>query len=349
LYLFAFLLMTAALPAQWLKYPTPGIPRTADGKPTLVAPAPKTADGKPDLSGTWTRTTTAGGRSQLKPPEFKPSALKVSKECEETLGRDNPEVHCLPTGPRPPVGPAKIVQTPALVVILYEDLTYRQIFLDGRELTKEPNPAWMGYSVGRWEGDTLVVESTGYNDRTWLQQGYPHTESLRITERFHRSDFGHLTVDASYSDPGAYDKPWTAKTDWLYWADTDLLEYVCAENEKDSVHLVGTLSDETKNAVRVGPEILTMYVGTYLRSVSGGRPPEEIKIALEDSGLTVSGLGLVNVPLTALSESLFTLGGTHFEFDKNDQGDARYFIIHAAEGIVAVIGRSSQIDGRLYE
>jgi hypothetical protein len=221
-----------------------------------------------------------------------------------------------------------------LIAILYEDLTYRQIFLDGRELPKESNPAWMGYSVGRWEGDTLVVESTGYNDRTWLQQGYPHTESLRITERFHRGDFGHLTVDARYSDPAAYEKPWTAKTEWGYFADTDLLEYVCAENEKDSVHLVGTLSDETKNAVKVGPEILSKYVGTYLRPVSGGRPPTEIKIALEEGGLTLSGLGLPNAPLTALSESLFTLSGTHIEFDKNDQGAAAELIIQGAEGEV---------------
>jgi hypothetical protein len=318
--------------AQWINYPTPGIPRTADGKPNLTAPAPKTAEGKPDLSGIWSRIKTEGGLSQLQPSDIKPWALKMSKEREETLVRDSPEVHCLPTAPRPPVGPAKIVQTPALIVILYDDLTYRQIFLDGRDLPKDPNPAWMGYSVGHWEGDTVVVESTGYNDRTWLERGYPHTESLRITERFHRGDFGHLSVDAMYNDPEAYQKSWTAKTDWGYFTDTNLLEYVCAENEKDSVHLVGKLSDETKNAVKVGPVILSKYVGTYLRTVSGGRPPEEIKIALDGGGLTVSGLGNANAPLTALSESLFTLGGTHFEFDKNDQGDARYFIIHAAEG-----------------
>jgi hypothetical protein len=284
--LVAAILAIASVPtaAQWINYPTPGIPRTADGKPNLAAPAPKTADGKPDFSGTWTRTTTAGGISQLKPSEIKPWALKVSKEREETLARGIPEVHCLPTGPRPPVGPAKIVQTPALMVILYEDLTYRQMFLDGRELPKEPNPAWMGYSVGRWEGDTLVVESTGYNDRTWLQQGYPHTESMRIAERFHRGDFGHLTVDARYSDPAAYEKPWPAKTDWRYFADTDLLEYVCAENEKDSVHLVGTLSDETKNAVKVGPEILSKYVGTYCAQFPKADPPGRSRLCWRTAG-----------------------------------------------------------------
>jgi hypothetical protein len=329
----AAILAIATVPTagQWLNYLTPGIPRTPDGKPNLSAPTPKTADGKPDLSGIWTRAATAGGITQLKPSEIKPWALKVSKEREETLGRDNPEVHCLPTAPRLPVGPAKIVQTPALIVILYEDLTYRQIFLDGRELPKDPNPAWMGYSVGHWEGDTLVVEGTGYNDRTWLELGYPHTEGLRITERFHRGDFGHLTVDSAYSDPAAYEKPWTARTDWRY-ADTSLLEYVCAENEKDSVHLVGTLSDETKNAVKVAPEILSKYVGIYLRPVSGGGPPGEIEVALGDGGLTLSGLNLANAPLIALSESLFTLGGTHIQFDKNDAGAATELIIKAAEG-----------------
>jgi hypothetical protein len=320
------------LTGQWLNYPTPGIPRTADGKPNLTAPAPRTADGKPDLSGIWDRTKTAGGITQLKPSEIKPWALKVSKEREETLDRDNPGVHCLPIGPHLP-GMTKIVQTPALILILLEDLTYRQIFLDRRDLPKDPNPAWMGYSVGRWDGETLVVESSGYNDRSWLEKGYPHTESLRITERFHRGDFGHLTVDATYSDAGAYEKPWTTKTEWRF-ADTDLLEYVCAENEKDSVHLVGTLSDETKNSVQLAPEILSKYVGTYLRPLSGGRPPTEIKVALEDGRLTLTGPTRANAPLTALSESVFiaTSVGAFLEFDKNDQGAATYLIIRAAEG-----------------
>ena len=333
--LLAVILITAtSAAAQWINYPTPGIPRTADGKPNLSAPTPKTADGKPDLSGLWALTTNTGGAMQLKPSEVKPWALKVAKEREETLFRDSPKAHCLPTGPVPADGLAKIVQTPALIIMLDEDLTYRQIFLDGRELPKDPNPDWMGYSVGRWEGDTLVVESTGYNDRTWLEL-YPHTESLRIIERFHRGDFGHLTVDVAYSDSGAFDKPWTATRVMQYRADTELLEYVCAENEKDLVHLVGRLSDETKNAVKVPPEILRKYVGTYERQIPRG--PQEIEIALKDGGLTLSIAGGPPRPLTALSEILFTDLGGRLEFDKNDKGEATHFTLVDGSGYWPVV------------
>jgi hypothetical protein len=213
--------------------------------------------------------------------------------------------------------------------MLREDLTYRQIFLDGRELPKDPNPAWMGYSAGRWEGDTLVVESTGYNDRTWLERGYTHTKSLRITERYHRGDFGHLTVNVAYSDPAAYDKPWNTQADMQYMADSELLEYVCAENEKDSIHLVGTKSDDNKNAVKLAPDILSKYVGTYEWQSPTG--PLEIKVALEDGELALSALGQTS-RMIALSETTFTAIGTYFEFGKNDKGEITYLIIRAAEG-----------------
>ena len=216
--------------------------------------------------------------------------------------------------------------------MLHESLTYRQVFLDGRELPKDPNPDWMGYSVGRRDGDTLVVESTGYTDRKWLQSGYPHTENMRITERYHRGDFGHLTVDATFSDPGAYEKPWTVKTEMRYLPDTDLLEYVCAENEKDRVHMVGTNSDDIKNAVQLPPEVLSKYVGTYERQLSNGAT-QVIRIALEDGGLTLSGLGASRVPMTALSETAFTTRyGDHSEFLKNEKGYVTQLVRHGAEG-----------------
>jgi hypothetical protein len=229
--------LASFLQAQWIHQLAPGIPRTPNGRPNLVAPAPRTPGGKPDLSGLWTLRQIGGGISQVLPSEIAPWAQALHKQREEDSGKDSPAVQCLPSGFI--AGLAKIVQTPGLIVMLAEDLTYRQIFLDGRELPKNPNPAWMGYSVGHWDGDTLVVESTGYNDRTWLEGSYPHTENLHMTERFHRRDFGHLDLDVIRSDPKIYPKSWTVKMDGVLTPDTELLEYVCAENERDRPHLVG--------------------------------------------------------------------------------------------------------------
>jgi hypothetical protein len=217
-----------------------------------------------------------------------------------------------------------------LILILHEDLTYRQIFLDGRELPKDPNPDWMGYAVGRWEGDTLVAESTGYNDRTWLELGYPHTESLRITERFHRNDFGHIEVEVASSDPRAYEKPWTAEKEFQYRPDTELLEYVCAENEKDRIHLVGKNSDDLKNTVKLAPEVLSKYVGTYERQIPRG--PQEIKVALEDGGLTLSAAGSPPWPMMAHSETVFTSLGNRYEFFKNEKGEVTHFLMVDGSG-----------------
>src|SRR5437016_7829274 len=187
--LLALVFGLTCLQAQWIDRKAVGIPRTADGKPDLKAAAPKAHDGKPDLSGLWLLAPGAGGLTKLKPSEIPASATKVFKQREENLGSDSPGTQCLPFGFITAGGAmVKIVQTPGLMLILTEDLEYRQIFLDGRELPKDPNPAWMGYSVGHWEGDTLVVESNGYNERSWIENGYPHSESLRITERFRRTE-----------------------------------------------------------------------------------------------------------------------------------------------------------------
>src|SRR2546423_4754770 len=171
----------------------------------------------------------------------------------EDLGKDRMSVQCLPWGPsyNTSVRKAKIVQTPGLIVMLDEDLTYRQIFLDGRKLEADPNPSWMGYSVGHWEGDTLVVESTGFNNRTWLDRdGHPHTEALRTTERYRRRDFGHMDVEVTLQDSAIYAKPWTVKVEAQLNADTELAEYVCNENVKNPLeHWVGKASYEEKSAV----------------------------------------------------------------------------------------------------
>ena len=245
----ALIFLAIAFAAQWLQFPTPGVPRLPDGKPNLEAPAPHTADGKPDLSGVWQ----VRGRyveniaRDLKPGDvsFQPWAAELYQHRQDTLGRDDPQAHCVLSGvPRENlIGyPFKIVNTAnGMMVILYEALhSYRQIFMDGRKLPTDPNPSWMGYSIGHWDGDTLVVESAGFVDNNWLDNGgHPGTESLRLTERFRRRDFGHIDIQITVDDPKAYTKPWTVSIPLQAMPDTELIEYVCDENEKDLTHLVG--------------------------------------------------------------------------------------------------------------
>jgi hypothetical protein len=227
-------LFAVAAPAQWLNFPTPGVPRTLDGKPNLSAPAPKTSDGKPDLAGIWqTRAGYTGNLAKdLKPGEvsFQPWAATLYKHRLETEGKDDPQAYCVLSGvPREHVVPYpfKILNTNGMIVILYEALhSYRQIF--------------MGYSVGHWEGDTLVVESSGFVDNEWLDNsGHPGTESMHLTERFRRPDFGHIDLQLTINDPKAYTKPWTVNLQFTAVPDSELIEYVCSENEKDLGHLVG--------------------------------------------------------------------------------------------------------------
>jgi hypothetical protein len=195
------LLMCVPGAAQWHNYPTPGIPRTADGKPNLSAPAPRTADGKPDLSGIWRTTAsryTLNVAADLKAGEIQPWAAAASRHSLENFQKDEPGARCLPPGPKITfMALFKIVQTPTVLVLLHEAVNsiFRQILMDGRDLPKDANPTWLGYSVGHWKGDNLVVETAGFNDKTTLDAfSHPHTEALHITERFRRRDFGHLEL-----------------------------------------------------------------------------------------------------------------------------------------------------------
>ena len=240
--------MSAPLWAQWQSLPAPSVPRTPDGKPNLAAPSPRMPDGKPDLSGVW---LTRGGYTRdiakdLKPGEvsFQPWAAALYQHRVDTNGKDDPQARCVLSGvPRENVVPYpfKILNTKGAIVILYEALhSYRQIFMDGRSLPKDPNPTWMGYSVGHWDGDTLVVESAGFVDNNWLDNsGHPGTESLRLTERFKRRDYGHIDLQITVNDSKAYTKPWTVNLELTLMPDGELIEYVCDENEKDVSHLVG--------------------------------------------------------------------------------------------------------------
>jgi hypothetical protein len=234
------IMVSALLAAQWVNYPTPGIPRTKNGKPNLSAPAPKTPDSKPDLSGIWkapnTRYLDNLDADGVASPML-PWAAKLYRERQENNGKDRPSGRCLPhsvTDFDAHHMPKKVIQTPGLVVLLFESYhSYRQIFTDGRPLPKERDPAWFGYSVGKWEGDALVVNTVGLNENTWLDDGgHPHSDALHIIERFRRPNFGHIEVQVTIDDPKAYTKPWTAKIGWEFVPDTELFDWVF-ENETD--------------------------------------------------------------------------------------------------------------------
>ena len=328
--------MTLPATAQWLDYPTPGIPRTADGKPNLAAPAPRTADGKPDLSGLWRVPQATSGETNkaLQSLKAQPWAEELSKKRKEDLGREDMSVLCLPFGPRAAMDVGKIIQTPGILMMAFEDLTYRQIFLDGRPLPKDPNPTWMGYSVGHWDGDTLVIESAGFNDKTWLDgDGHPHTEALRVTERLRRPDFGHLELERTLDDPKALKQPLAIPIKFEFDADTEMLEYVCAENERDRGHLIGKAANDKKNEVKVAPEILKQYVGFYeLRLPPHPEDPVLFEITLEGDKLMAGRKGGAKEALAALSETKFYIRGQRIEFVKDEHGVVTSFIVQIVEG-----------------
>ena len=243
--------------AQWLDRPAAGVPRDALGTPLMTASVPRTLDGKPDLSGVWQPTPEAvvGGRSVEASgvaPRYlfdvtrglpdreslmTPWAADVYRQRAQNSRRDNPLIACQPAGvPRlnAYTHPYKIVHMPQLIVVLYESQTmFRQIFLDGRELPQDPQPSWMGYSVGRWEGDTLVVETAGFNGKAWLDgSGHPQTEFARLIERFTRHSIGHMDLEILVEDPKAYTRPLRYVQPQTLHAEGDLIEYVCTENVK---------------------------------------------------------------------------------------------------------------------
>ncbi len=263
-----FASVSPPLLAQWPTYSTPGVPRTPDGKANVSAPTPRTSDGKPDLTGVWENTWMVQFRKQTPAPSptvggppvatfanigagfpeglpLRPWAADLLKRRKEENSKDNPDAHCLPMGlmqfhihPQP----RKIVQTPGLIVILYEgNAGIRQIFTDGRALpNNDPQPWWFGYSVGKWDGDTLVVETTGFRDDGWLDiWGSPLTDAGKITERYRRVNYGILEIDVTIDDPKAYTKPFTVRIDQRIMVDGELIEFICAENEKSVVHMVG--------------------------------------------------------------------------------------------------------------
>jgi hypothetical protein len=249
--------------AQWIDYPTAGLPRTADGKPNLSAPAPRTADGKPDLSGLWRAEQDrpcdpegcrdlpvseqffdlAFGRKEG-PLPYRQATADLVKQRMADLAKDDPDSQCMPQGIiKMHAAPLmrKMVQTPNLMLILNErNAAYRQIFLDGRKLEADPNPNWRGYSTGRWEGDALVVESNGFRDDVWIDRhGSPISSAAKITEKFRRPNFGRLEVEVTVDDPKNYTEPWTVTMVQVLMPDTEMIDFYCLENERSVSHLVG--------------------------------------------------------------------------------------------------------------
>jgi len=260
-----FALLATGAHAQWLNFPTPGIPRTREGKPNLTAPAPR-AGGKPDLSGLWqtdgpppavaARLFPNGNGGDEIPSQYfinilydfgpneplVPAVAAELKQRAQNIAAISPLARCLPSGlPIVEVAsqPYKIIQTPGLIAMLYErDTTFRQVYTDGRKLPIDPQPSWLGYSVGRWEGDTLVVDTVGLTDQSWLDaRGHTHSEQLKITERFHRIDFGHMEVAIILADPKTFTRPVSITLQQSLQPDTDVLENFCNENERDIVHM----------------------------------------------------------------------------------------------------------------
>jgi len=321
----------APLAAQWAQYHTPGIPRTADGKPNLTAPAPRTADGKPDLTGLWQMVTNDGAignvalrkPGDLKPADIQPWVQALVQQRAENFGIENPHYKCLPEGPNYTTiaGMKRILQTPAMIVILQEDLTFRPIHMDGRALETDTNPSWMGYSIGHWDGDTLVVESNGFNDKTWLLGGYPHTEALRMAERYRRTDFGHLEIAVTFEDPKAYNKSWTVPLRAEFAADTELIEAVCNEfSENRQEHWVGRVSDAQKTAVKVAPEILAKYAGVYKGMYAESL--RTVEVTFSGGTLFVSVNGGPKAPIVPQSETNFSGTGLTYKFVRGSQGNA---------------------------
>jgi len=264
LLLVMLLMASAGARGQWLHYPVPGTPRGSDGKVNLAAPAPRGRDGKADLSGIWAPQPSSipellqsipGAPNSPPPPlgsepiikyfanifaDFKPEAAPLRPGIR--LRPDDPALRCLPTGmPMFDTYPMqrKIVQAPGLILLLSEnDETFRQVFTDGRGFPENLEPSWLGSSVGRWEGDTLVVETAGLNDRTSLDLlGHTHSEKLRITVRFHRVNFGTIDFQMTLDDPETFTRPFTVRFNLTLLPDSDLLESFCSENEKDRQHI----------------------------------------------------------------------------------------------------------------
>jgi hypothetical protein len=278
------ILSSGHLPAQWIKYPTAGVPRKADGSVNMPAPTPRMTDGKPDFSGIWTtaepnilrpgvlsspveRAASNGPRSSNDAESpgdpgritgsrqmanlgvdlpgglpYQPWLVPIVKERTANLAKDDPHIKCLPDNFLRAYGMPhllKFVHTPNLLVMLNElNAGYRQVFTDARPLPEDPTPSWQGYSSGKWSGDTLVIDTIGLRDDTWIDwNGSVVTQAAKVREQMRRPDFGHLEIQVTVDDPKAYTKPWTVTLKQRIVVDTELIDEICLENEQSLKHM----------------------------------------------------------------------------------------------------------------
>jgi len=331
----ALWLLPVSLCAQWLAFRTPGIPRTADGKPNLTAPAPRTPDGKPDFSGLWQPEVNPFRFDVIQDLKdesiFRPAAEALFMKRVADFRHDDPVTNCLPAGPSEMLNATyRIIQSPTVVALLYESGTgrYRQIHMDGRKLPEDPNPTWLGYSVGHWEGDTLVVESAGFNNRTWLDRaGHPHSENLRVTEKFRRVDFGHMQFQITFDDPETLTKPLSLSLAVNYRADTEMLENVCNESSWDKAHMVGTAN----TSVELSSAVLAKYAGRY-GFLEGSRTVAGFMGMTQNVTLANGQLFLNALPLIPISETQFESTGAAAEFLLDANGTVRRLVLSQTEG-----------------
>ena len=314
------LVVTAAstIEAQWIKMTTPGIPRLADGKPNLDAPAPRTADGKPDFSGLWKND--GGDRYynnitvDLHTSDVAPSAHALFVKRSLEFGKDSMETQCLPLGPAymtTRYRDMRIVQTPTVIMIAFDDGMHREIWMDGRSLEKDPNPTWMGYSVGRWDGDTLVVESNGYTERSWLDfGGHPHTEDLRITERYTRKNVGRIDVQVTMVDSKIYAKPISFSMPVKLLADTEMIEGFCENHHASRERMKST---RAATLVQLPISTLSRYTGTY-DTIEDDGTKHVVTVALDGADLWFNYDNKGKEILLALSSTRFSWSGTIVEF-----------------------------------
>jgi hypothetical protein len=328
--------------AQWLHYPTPGVPRTADGKVNLAASAPRAPDGRPDLSGVWKSPNADRLEANIaqgpNAGAVQPWAQALFDKRLGDVRADSPRARCLPLSvPFHNVFDLlRIVQTPVLTVLMYEapNNVFRTVFTDGRDLPADPNPTWLGYSIARWDGDTLVITSSGFNDLGWLDfGGHPQSGTLRLTERLHRRDFGHIDVQMTLDDPHVFTRPITVATELVLQPDTDLLESFC-DNERDLSHFT---SSET---VAVPLETLKRYAGAY-RLASG----KDLLLTVSGGRLIVTqGINEPALPLLARSATQFVSGitATGFEFVTDANGNATEVIIRTADSQLTAVHKESR-------